>query len=435
MDSIDIPGTGPIQSAWIGIKRLGPDTCGKCASFTLFSILTLLIRHHCRFFRSMSTGTFSALETAINNIHLDLPPVPTTPILLTPNSASRGARRLVLRNALHNINDHYTTLDRLIRKLAVIRDALHLQSAAVENAIAPVSAIPPEILRLVFHEAVAAENHQDGAVLAASLAQVSALWRAVAIGQGGLWENIDLSPHPSYRRYPITLVDAVMERSTGHPRNLTLHHKAMPHWSRRAMRNSRVRGSLRSLSITDYGGAIQKDLSNNLHQSFPALERLSITFERSDETGDDEMELDISPDVSRGRVEMPKLRHLSLSQVHLFGTIHIGTILSSLTLHDITLDPMWKTLSQDCPVLTNLSVTHIYFTPDITPQTMPHLRHFKLVNHRNDYSHHHLFPLRAPHLSEFELGCWGPWYSGALVRKFVSFVSGAFEAPSSPLSH
>lgn len=151
------------------------------------------------------TAIEDALEPLVQYRH---PSIAISPIILCLPPAARQARLNEYTALSHSIVETVNAMKALESKLGLIRRDLESRAAFVQNAMAPVSALPTETLRLIFQ--LALESSRS----AITLSHVCSRWRSVSVNFSRLWTRIRIPTHWAATKYNKVLVN--LSERAGH---------------------------------------------------------------------------------------------------------------------------------------------------------------------------------------------------------------------------
>lgn len=188
---------------------------------------------------------FSAVEAALDNLSLILECAifDCTPIILIHPPSRRAERKTSLEAMRSSFGAYQERMDGIERRMMVLKGGLMRQRSMCVSTLAPVSAMPPELLRSVF-AFVSCQNMytspHDYPHAGSRLAQVCSEWRDVALQQYDLWSSFDRSNPWSGKA-----IDMFLSRSGSLPFHLRVEEDRLPRFdlsgSDRYSRNLRNR--------------------------------------------------------------------------------------------------------------------------------------------------------------------------------------------------
>lgn len=141
---------------------------------------------------------FAAVDVALANLgrFLDASALDCTPILLT-HPPSRRAERMTALKAIHTAFDSYQEkMDAIGRRHAELKTRLTRQRAMYASALAPISAMPPELVEEIFSIVSTQDMYtrpDKYPHIGSCLAQVCSEWREIALRKKDLWLSINVS--------------------------------------------------------------------------------------------------------------------------------------------------------------------------------------------------------------------------------------------------
>lgn len=330
--------------------------------------------------------SWAELERAISSVSIPNAIVEATPILLTLTGSARASHRASLLQGLSNAQEHLDAFSRLVHKMTSIQNDLRHRVNYIQNALAPIFAIPPEILQRIFEETVLIAEHSTEA--AKYMSHVCVHWRALALGTPSLWRNIYVPSTISMRKISDEFIDTCVQRSLSQPLNIAIRDTA-PDRTHVLDLLDRVDivSRLRALSVSQTSDDPDVCALDRLSDKvYPSLESLSLSLSCINPSEPYPLHLDHYPDSFT--LSAPQLRSLSVRSVVPWNHLDIST-LSSL---DVAAMPyslrMLQTMLRACTHLEMLSLSSIWESQH------------RLFGEEIDYGR-----VTFPHLIQLEMKC------------------------------
>lgn len=136
---------------------------------------------------------FLAAQNSLDELYMSLAEASSfhpSPLILTQPPSLQRSRGSAIHNHLAQLDAKQHELDELGKKYEQLRAHLQRQRGICTSALAPVTALPHELLRRIFQLALAPFASiiwPKGS--ATNLAAVCTLWRRVALGDNALWSS------------------------------------------------------------------------------------------------------------------------------------------------------------------------------------------------------------------------------------------------------
>lgn len=131
---------------------------------------------------------------------LAYPAVRVAPVIREPVPQYRAGRRDELLKVAKDLQAQHDLLDEIQQALSACQAAVRTYRVSVNQALAPVSGLPVEILREIFlwADCTYKESSKFRRVdLATSISHVCSYWRGVACSTREFWQNIQVTPMDS----------------------------------------------------------------------------------------------------------------------------------------------------------------------------------------------------------------------------------------------
>lgn len=130
---------------------------------------------------------FAALQTAINGLDafFKLQTFDLTPVILTQPPLNRDARPRTMEATLETLDPQLTMIQEMYARLGTAHNVILRLPSMAYSALRPVSAIPCEVLQIVFSYLHDAE--EGDATTALTMSHVYAFWREVVRGHERIW--------------------------------------------------------------------------------------------------------------------------------------------------------------------------------------------------------------------------------------------------------
>lgn len=137
-------------------------------------------------FRSKLQSTAEHVEALVSH---QWPAVDLTPPTLIRDSESRSSRKEALNAALLELTGSRATLAELQEHLSDVQLQMEARQNAIANTLAPVNALPPELLREVFLVVYLKDPFSKDRV---SISHVCSRWRAIATSTPHIWTTLKI---------------------------------------------------------------------------------------------------------------------------------------------------------------------------------------------------------------------------------------------------
>lgn len=342
----------------------------------------------------MSLQQLAQLETLVDGLDRTMPDIDTTPLLLLPKP-HRTTRNEQLANVRSTLEARYEAVQSILRKLNAFSDATRATITRIQNAEAPVMALPSELLLLIMQEAVSSTNYYPTHV-ARDLSHVCAHWRSIAVTTSALWANFQAAA-PGSPLIP-RIIGISLARASGcrlciyldedNPTSSYFHDRIMYDPPEITL-NHRVR----ELNILG-GSELIDTIADCL---FPALEELTLSY-----TGNHNYKI-----YGLDSTSLPSLKHLCLGHVD-FDRRLINRQLLSFAIHSAYFSPHdLVDLLSTAPDLQSLDIGSIQNKSDTFPLTSCHALALRDLSVVDTTAIGYLEFLQAPSLQELEIKLYG----------------------------
>lgn len=121
-------------------------------------------------------------------LSVQCPSVDITPLFLATSPTERQRRAVRLNSVLVDVIESISLVSLLEGKVLSLLRKLEAWRAEVTQPLAPISALPVELLRPIFEMAV----EEGGWRSSVRLSHVCSRWRAVSVNHGQLWSELDI---------------------------------------------------------------------------------------------------------------------------------------------------------------------------------------------------------------------------------------------------
>lgn len=115
-----------------------------------------------------------------------------TPIILSHPPNRRSARIGAIKQSLSELEIQQQRLDALVTKLSYLQAGLTRRRALCASALAPISAMPSEILCGIFGHVVRSDNYISEVLTPIRLSLVCSSWRAIVSNHKHMWSSARL---------------------------------------------------------------------------------------------------------------------------------------------------------------------------------------------------------------------------------------------------
>lgn len=294
-----------------------------------------------------SSNILAQIEEQVQTLWF--PPINVHPILiLTPSENLREAHRETLTNALAEYKASITSIRQITAKLDSLDRDLSSRTMIVQTALAPISALPQEILKLIFGYVV----DMDGDTFrertrcdhAATLSHVSSSWRDAAVSYQSIWTEIVIQRLPCDQA-----VSTWVKRSGTLPLSLDIRTPQMLHgdWTPVAM------ARLHKLSLSHFLHEWLYMLFPWDKPFFPELRHLELRSDPSKSA--------IYSEPALRKVNAPKLSSLNVTNMFVWTVYELRSNLKVLAIH-IGGVYFARTLSilSECSSLMELSIISLF---------------------------------------------------------------------------
>lgn len=307
---------------------------------------------------------FAAVDAALEKLALlmDASTFDSTPILVTQPPSRRAGRVATLKVMCTTLDSYQDKLDAIGRRHAELKTRLMRQRAMCVSALAPISAMPPELLQEVFTFVSAQKMytrppHYPHA--GSRLAQVCSEWREVALRQQDLWSSFDVSNTGAG-----TAIDTFLSRSGSLPFRLRVNDSTQPSLSNADHYSKKLQSRLTHLEWHTSRHFDQFQWSFQHTTNFPLLQSLVIFG------GDECSTCDYANDYNR-LMDGPELGRVLPEIFPVLTTLHLDrvyytippSLLQTLTHLEIVMCPMTHRICRDvfenATVLESLEISNV----------------------------------------------------------------------------
>lgn len=143
---------------------------------------------------------FSALQAALDGLDAFLrqQAPDLTPIVLTYPPTNRDARREYLKSVLDSLDPQLEMIQRLHTRIVDARNVILRRRSMCYMAQHPISALPPEILQIIFSHTYRADEGDTS--VGVTLSQVCSDWRQAVHGYRPIWRCVTMRSPEDIRR-------------------------------------------------------------------------------------------------------------------------------------------------------------------------------------------------------------------------------------------
>lgn len=291
-------------------------------------------------------SSISALEafSQITDIH-------PRPVLFEQVPTKRKTAILTIKAALSVYDEQYQKFTGITEKLSQLGLALQRRRNRARSCLIPISAIPPEILRIIFEFAID-PLYPD---IPTAISHVSSNWRRISLSQSSLWLSIKA---PEDRLHAF---EPYIARSLDKPLNITIQppsHTSLYNMICDTEMLARVRHL--SLEIDIHNDVLRALEGENLD----ALESLDIVDISAEHRMDEQVDLtDDFKWVNLPALRCLRLEHIDLERLECFRSVVELTLVGVAFSWD-----SWKALLQGFPELWDLTLHRVHILEFPPPQ-------------------------------------------------------------------